>query len=61
MRIRNKLITLGILSASVVVFLTMQLIPGVSADQVLAQGLIVDSLIGGVYQVYYGQLHSHTP
>ncbi len=60
MRTRNNVLILGILSAVVMVFLTMQLMPGVSADQVLAQGLIVDSLTGAVYNVYYGQLHSHT-
>jgi hypothetical protein len=60
MRARNNLIALGILSATVVVFLTMQLTPGICADQELAQGLIVDDLTGAVYHVYYGQLHSHT-
>lgn len=60
MKTRNNLIALGILSAAVLALLTMQTTPGVSADQVLAQGLIVDSLTGEVYQVYYGQLHSHT-
>jgi hypothetical protein len=48
MRARNNLIALGILSAIVVVFLTMQLTPGICADQ------------KPVYHVYYGQLHSHT-
>jgi hypothetical protein len=57
---RNNVLTLGILSAVVMVFLIMQTSPGVYVDQVLAQGLIVDSLTGEVYQVYYGQLHSHT-
>lgn len=60
MRTRNNVLILGILSAVVMVFLMMQTAPGVCADQVLAQGLIVDSLNGEVYQVYYGQLHSHT-
>ena len=60
MRARNKLFVLGILSAAVVVFLTMQLTPGVRAEQELARGFIADSLTGEVYQVYYGQLHSHT-
>jgi len=60
MKARNNLIALGILSATVVVFLTMQLTPGVCAEQELARGFIVDSLTGEVYQVYYGQLHSHT-
>jgi len=60
MRARNKFFVLGILSAVVVVFLTMQLTPGVRADQELARGFIADSLTGKVYQVYYGQLHSHT-
>ena len=60
MRARNNLIALGILSATVVVFLTMQLTPGICADQKLAQRLIVDNLTGAVYNVYYGQLHSHT-
>jgi hypothetical protein len=48
MRARNNLIVLGILSAIVVVFLTMQLTPGIYAVQ------------KPVYKVYYGQLHSHT-
>ena len=60
MRARNKLFVLGILSAAVVVFLTMQLSPGVCTDPQLARGLIVDHLTGEVYYVYYGQLHSHT-
>ena len=60
MKARNKLMVLGVLSATVVVFLTMQLTPGVRADQELARGSIVDSLTGAVYQVFYGQLHSHT-
>ena len=60
MRARNNLIALGVLSAVVVVFLTMQLISGVCADPQLARGLIVDNLNGEVYQVFYGQLHSHT-
>ena len=60
MRARNKFIALGILSAVVVVFLTMQLTSGVSADPQLARGLIVDNLNGAVYHAYYGQLHSHT-
>jgi hypothetical protein len=49
MRARNNLIVLGILSAIVVVFLTMQLTPGICADQTSV-----------IYKVYYGQLHSHT-
>jgi len=60
MRARNKLIVLCILSTIVVVFLTMQLTPGVCADPQLARDFIVDSLTGAVYNVYYGQLHSHT-
>ena len=60
MRDRNKLFVLGIMSATVVVFLTMQLTPGVRAGQDLARGFIVDNLNGEVYQVFYGQLHSHT-
>jgi len=48
MRARNNLIARGILSAIVVVFLTMQLTPGICADE------------KPVYHVYYGQLHSHT-
>jgi hypothetical protein len=60
MKARNNLFAVGILSAAVVVFLTMQLTPGVSADPQLARGLIVDNLTGAVYHVYYGQLHSHT-
>jgi hypothetical protein len=60
MRARNKLFVLGILSAIVVVFLTMQLTPGVCTGQELARGFIVDSLTGAVYGVYYGQLHGHT-
>ena len=49
MRARNKLIARGILSAIVLVFLTMQITPGIYADQTPE-----------VYNVYYGQLHSHT-
>jgi hypothetical protein len=60
MRARNNLIVRGILSAIVLVFLTMQLTPGICAGQKLAQGLIVNDLTGAVYHVYYGQLHSHT-
>ena len=60
MRARNKLIVLGILSAAVGVFLTMQMAPGVCTGQELARGFIVDSITGVVYNVYYGQLHSHT-
>jgi len=60
MRARNKLSVLGILSATVMVFLTMQMAPGVCADPQLARGFIFDSLTGAVYHVYYGQLHSHT-
>src|SRR4030042_2304119 len=60
MRARNKLFRRGILSAAVVVFLTIQLTPGVSANPQLARGLIVDSLAGELIHVYYGQLHSPT-
>jgi len=49
MRVRNKLIARGILSAIVLVFLTMQITPGIYADPPPV-----------VYKVYYGQLHSHT-
>jgi len=49
MRARNKLIARGILSAIVLVFLTMQITPGIYADPPPV-----------VYKVYYGQLHSHT-
>ena len=49
MRARNNLIARGILSAIVLVFLTMQLTPGIYADPTPV-----------VYKVYYGQLHSHT-
>ena len=48
MKARNKLIGRGILSAIVLVLLTMQLTPGIGADK------------KPVYNVYYGQLHSHT-
>ncbi|GEM_PF-4145570 len=47
MNARKNLMTLGILSVAVVVFLTMQLIPGVFSNQepgqsLIAQGCIVD-------------------
>jgi len=51
MRARNKLFVLGILSAIVVVFLTMQITPGIYAQK---------TSVSTVYNVYYGQLHSHT-
>jgi hypothetical protein len=60
MRARNNLIARGILSAIVVVFLTMQLTPGIYAEQALARNLIVNHKTGVVYQLYYGQIHCHT-
>jgi len=51
MRTRNKLIARGILSAIVLVFLTMQITPGIYAQK---------TSVSTVYKVYYGQLHSHT-
>jgi hypothetical protein len=51
MRARNNLIARGILSAIVLVFLTMQITPGIYAQK---------TSVSTVYKVYYGQLHSHT-